>query len=81
MFLFHFSIHPRYKHTIAERLVLSGYAVAYGNTNINYHGPYPSAFNHLQNNQIQIEYDNNANPIEMRTTNGFDVNMFIFQLN
>lgn len=67
------SIHPRYKHTIAERLVLSGYAVAYGHNNINYHGPFPSSFNHLQNNQIQIEYDNNANPIEVRTTNGFDV--------
>ncbi|KAJ8301886.1 hypothetical protein KUTeg_020873 [Tegillarca granosa] len=68
------TIHPRYKHTIAQRLVLAGYAVAYNHRNVNYHGPFPSSYHYTNStHRIQIEFDHGTNPIEVRSNDGFDV--------
>jgi hypothetical protein len=44
MFYATFSIHPRYKRQVADRLALAGFAVAYGLDVGIYQGPIPTRF-------------------------------------
>ena len=68
----YFSIHPRDKYDIAQRLALSGRAVAYGETNIVFQGPFPSMYV-LAENTLTIEYDSGNSLIEVRSADGFEV--------
>ncbi|XP_041361501.1 sialate O-acetylesterase-like isoform X2 [Gigantopelta aegis] len=69
------TIHPRYKQDVCHRLVLGALAVAYHRKNIEYQGPFPSAFTEDKSkHHLTIEYDNGRTPIEVRDTkNGFDI--------
>jgi hypothetical protein len=51
-----FSIHPRYKRQIADRLALAGFAVAYGQSDVGiYQGPIPVRIG-VRPSTIRIEY-------------------------
>ncbi|XP_060070506.1 sialate O-acetylesterase-like [Ylistrum balloti] len=58
------SIHPRYKHDVASRLVLSALGVAYHQSGLDYEGPYPSDY-HLSSHTLNIEYDQGRTPIRV----------------
>ena len=68
------SIHPRDKFDVAQRLALSGRAVAYGEKNIVYQGPFPSMYT-LTENKLTIEYDSGNSLIEVRSAEGFEVRL------
>ena len=70
------SIHPRDKFDVAQRLALSGRAVAYGEKNIVYQGPFPSMYT-LTENKLTIEYDSGNSLIEVRSAEGFEVRLII----
>ncbi|XP_071153923.1 sialate O-acetylesterase-like isoform X1 [Mytilus edulis] len=68
------SIHPRLKHDIAARLVLSALAVAYKETHVSFQGPYPTKFTpHHNTNTIIIEYDHGASPLDIRSSDNFEI--------
>lgn len=71
------SIHPRDKETIADRLLLSGLSVAYGQKGLKFQGPLPSAFyvdiEPSGNGSMGIEFDNGQTPLEVRNLGGFEV--------
>ena len=59
---------------MAQRLALSGRAVAYGEKNIVYQGPFPSMYT-LTENKLTIEYDSGNSLIEVRSAEGFEVRL------
>ncbi|KAK3090921.1 hypothetical protein FSP39_015725 [Pinctada imbricata] len=66
--------HPRYKHDIARRLVLSALAVAYHEKGFDFQGPFPSSYTlNSAKTQLTIEYDHGKTPIEIRTEHGFEM--------
>ncbi|KAK3092040.1 hypothetical protein FSP39_024667 [Pinctada imbricata] len=66
--------HPRYKHDIARRLVLSALAVAYHEKGFDFQGPFPSSYTlNSAKTQLSIEYDHGKTPIEIRSNHGFDI--------
>ncbi|KAK3097659.1 hypothetical protein FSP39_011831 [Pinctada imbricata] len=68
------SIHPRYKHDIARRLMLSSMAVAYHQTGFDYQRPFPTSYKLDQtHSHIVIEFDHGSTPIEVRVTAGFEI--------
>lgn len=72
--LFINSIHPRFKHDVASRLVTSALAVAYNESNVDFQGPYPSKFVHdATHHTLTVTYNGGRKPIEVRTNTGFDV--------
>ncbi|XP_056622150.1 sialate O-acetylesterase [Triplophysa dalaica] len=50
------SIHPRFKRDVAHRLVLGARAVAYGEKNVSFQGPYPLSF-HFDQCSLNITFD------------------------
>lgn len=50
------SIHPRFKQDVAHRLVLGARAVAYGEENVSFQGPYPISFQ-LDQSSLNITFD------------------------
>ncbi|KAK3091603.1 hypothetical protein FSP39_021102 [Pinctada imbricata] len=68
------TVHPRYKHDIARRLVLSALAVAYHEKGFDFQGPFPSSYTlNSAKTQLTIEYDHGKTPIEIRTNHGFEI--------
>lgn len=67
------SIHPRDKQDVAERLSLSGRAVAYGDSNIDFQGPIPSMFTLNSDHTLTIEFDYGNSAIEVRQNQGFEL--------
>lgn len=65
-------IHPRDKFDVAQRLSLSGRAVAYGDSGLDFQGPFPSAITKT-GQKMNIEYDRGNSVIEVRSTYGFEV--------
>ena len=71
-----FRIHPRDKQDVAKRLVLSGLAVAYKQSQIVYQGPLPKLFIlYIANDTLKIQYNEDTNVLDVRSTDGFDVRM------
>jgi hypothetical protein len=71
------SIHPRLKHDVADRLVLSALAVAYHKSGIDYQGPYPTSYTlhrvAANSSTVVIEYNHGTVPIDVRSNGGFQV--------
>ncbi|XP_070190149.1 sialate O-acetylesterase-like [Littorina saxatilis] len=66
--------HPRDKQDVAQRLVLGALNVAYGRKNIEFQGPFPTAFEKDQDQKtLTIEYDHGHTPLDIRSNDGFDV--------
>ncbi|XP_077993426.1 sialate O-acetylesterase-like [Glandiceps talaboti] len=67
-------IHPRYKQDVGYRLSLSGRAIAYGEKEVKYAGPFPT---HVavqsSDNTLLVEFDDQKTPIEIRNNEGFEV--------
>ena len=62
--------HSRHKPRIAERLALSGLAVAYYEE-VDYQGPFPALYNiDTDKHNIAVIYDQ---PIDVRNKSGFEV--------
>ncbi|XP_070188894.1 sialate O-acetylesterase-like [Littorina saxatilis] len=65
--------HPRDKQDVAQRLVLGALNVAYGRKNIEFQGPFPTAFEKDQDQKtLTIEYDHGHTPLDIRSNDGFD---------
>lgn len=58
---------------VGERLALAGRAVAYGESNLDFQGPIPSAFTLNSDHTLTIEFDHGNSPIEVRQNGGFEV--------
>ena len=73
--LFYLSrIHPRDKTTIGKRLALAGLSMAYGKKMGQFQGPFPSSYEISHNPAtLTIIYDFNANKIQQRNSDGFEV--------
>lgn len=72
--LFESSIHPRYKHDVAYRLYLAALGVAYHQRGVEFEGPFPtSAVIDSTHRHLTIEYDRGLAPIEVRSSEGFEV--------
>ena len=69
-----FSIHPRYKRQISERLALGAFAVAYDleDTTGRYQGPFPSSIT-VEGDEVVVQYDDGDVELDFRTTDGFEV--------
>ncbi|XP_048767649.2 sialate O-acetylesterase-like [Ostrea edulis] len=68
------SIHPRYKHDVAYRLYLAALGVAYHQRGVEFEGPFPtSAVIDSTHRHLTIEYDRGLAPIEVRSSEGFEV--------
>ncbi|KAA0714858.1 Sialate O-acetylesterase [Triplophysa tibetana] len=52
------SIHPRFKQDVAHRLVLGARAVAYGEKNVSFQGPYPLSV-YFDQTSLNITFDQN----------------------
>ena len=72
-----FSIHPRDKLTVANRLSLGARSVAYGEKDVPFLGPYPLKITIIENSLI-ITYDQ---AITVRSGDGFEVSFFQPTLN
>lgn len=72
--IFVFSIHPRDKQDVADRLVLSGLSVGYSIDVGKYKGAFPSRyFVDRKGKTFLITYDYDSAEIDVRSTQGFDV--------
>ena len=72
------SIHPRYKHEVAYRLALGARAVAYGEQNVVFQGPFPTRTTlHSMSKELTIEFDANIN---VKNNTGFDVRTLLLRL-
>lgn len=80
--MLHFSIHPRFKDDVAKRLVLAGRAVAYKEKDLDYQGPFPTAFGvNSPHKLLTVEFSGGHMPIEVRNNDGFEVNCsFIYSM-
>ena len=77
-----FSIHPRDKQDVAQRLVLSSLAVAYNRNPGKFQGPMVSAFYiDIGFFTLGLEFDNGSSALEVRSTNGFEVNSWKVETN
>ncbi len=75
--IYYFSVHPRYKHDVGYRLSRSGLAVAYGKQ-IEFQGPIVQNVAHSTGSQtVNITYTA-VSSIELRNSNGFEVNILFF---
>lgn len=71
-----FSIHPRDKYTVAYRLSLGARAVAYGEKDVHFRGPYPKAITSNDNAlSVNITYDQ-AITVVGKSGEGFEVCFF-----
>ncbi|KAK7107962.1 hypothetical protein V1264_015781 [Littorina saxatilis] len=66
------TIHPRYKQDVAQRLVLGALNVAYGQKDVVFQGPFPSAFMEGQHT-LEIQYDHGHAKLTVRNNKGFEV--------
>ncbi|XP_078609152.1 sialate O-acetylesterase-like isoform X3 [Branchiostoma floridae x Branchiostoma japonicum] len=66
------TVHPQDKQDMGTRLSLAARAVAYGDKNIRFQGPFPSSLE-LGTNTIIVKYGEEAGHIEVRSTGGFEV--------
>ncbi|XP_053396074.1 sialate O-acetylesterase-like [Mercenaria mercenaria] len=68
------AIHPTYKQDVAARLVLGARNVAYGERNVIFQGPFPTAYN-VDNglHSLTITFDNGTGSLHMNNNNGFEV--------
>ncbi|XP_072168824.1 sialate O-acetylesterase-like [Diadema setosum] len=66
-------IHPRYKQDVADRLTLGARSVAYGEEDVVFQGPFPSAVLRVSTSDIFVEFDDGKAILAARGTNGFDV--------
>ena len=73
-----FSIHPTYKQDIAVRLVLGARAIAYGESNLAYQGPFPSDYQ-LDSSQykLTIIFDHGTATLEVKGSNEFEVRIIL----
>ncbi|XP_071115304.1 sialate O-acetylesterase-like [Haliotis cracherodii] len=70
----HGSIHPRFKDDVAKRLVLAGRAVAYKEKDLDYQGPFPTAFGvNSPHKLLTVEFSGGHMPIVIRNNDGFEV--------
>jgi hypothetical protein len=70
--VFYSSIHPRYKHDVAYRLYLGALGVAYHQRDVEFEGPFPTSAV-SDGRHLTIEYDRGLTPIEVRSSEGFQV--------
>jgi len=71
-------VHYRDKETVSWRLSLSGLAVAYNETVARYRGPYPALLKlDSTSHVLTVEYDNGGTSLDVRTTEGFEVNSML----
>ncbi|XP_052802059.1 sialate O-acetylesterase-like [Mya arenaria] len=68
----HGAIHPRFKEDVAARLALAARAVAYGDSSLDYQGPFPSRLS-ISGHTLTIEYDSGNSAIDVRANTGFEV--------
>ncbi|XP_052800115.1 sialate O-acetylesterase-like isoform X2 [Mya arenaria] len=66
------AIHPRFKEDVASRLALAARAVAYGDSSINFQGPFPSRLS-ISGHTLTIEYDSGNSAIDVRANTGFEL--------
>ncbi|XP_078687714.1 sialate O-acetylesterase-like [Branchiostoma floridae x Branchiostoma belcheri] len=66
------TVHPQDKQDMGTRLSLAARAVAYGDKNIKFQGPFPSSLQ-MGNDTIVVQYGPEAGHIEVRSTGGFEV--------
>lgn len=72
-------IHPRYKQDVAQRLVLGALNVAYGQKDVVFQGPFPSAFMEGQHT-LDIQYDHGHAKLTVNNSNGFEVKLCLLLL-
>ncbi|CAH1269674.1 SIAE [Branchiostoma lanceolatum] len=66
------TVHPQDKQDMGTRLSLAARAVAYGDKNIKFQGPFPSSLE-LGSSTVVVLYGPEAGHIEVRSTGGFEV--------
>ena len=73
-------IHPRFKQDVAERLVLGALHVAYGDNDITFQGPLPTAIIANVNTQhsLDIQYNHGQVQLTVKNTQGFEVSSINF---
>lgn len=73
-FVTYLRIHPTYKQDVAARLALGARAVAYGESNIAYQGPFPSDYqlDSIQH-KLTIIFDHGTATLEVKSSNEFEV--------
>lgn len=76
--LFYFRIHPRYKQDVANRLTLGARAVAYGEGNVVYQGPFPTAVIRIASADLLVEFDDGKDVLRMNNASAFDVSILLF---
>ncbi|XP_030831013.1 sialate O-acetylesterase [Strongylocentrotus purpuratus] len=66
------AIHPRYKQDVANRLTLGARAVAYGEGDVVYQGPFPTAVIRIASADLLVEFDDGKDVLRMNNASGFD---------
>lgn len=65
------AIHPRYKQDVAHRLALGAKALAYGETYVQFQGPFPEKVCSMTDNKILVSYGTQS--ITLKSTDVFEV--------
>ena len=78
--MFSHSIHPRYKQDVADRLTLGARSVAYGEGDVVFQGPFPSAVLRLATEELLVEFNDGNVVLSMNNVSGFDVRNLSFYL-
>lgn len=68
------SVHPRFKQDIAARLSLAARNIAYGESEVQYQGPFPTRYQlNTGTNQLTVSYANDKDYIQVKSSSGFEV--------
>lgn len=68
------AIHPTYKQDIAARLVLGARNVAYGEQDVTFQGPFPTAYTvNSAKHILTISFDNGTSSLQVKNHNGFEI--------